>query len=474
MQKGQSYIEVLVAMAVFGLVSAAAFLLFFGGRSISIDSVNAQIANDYATEGSEAVRSIRDRSWAELSDGSHGVVLMNGQWYFASSTSDTKSIFTRTVYISTIDSNTKKASTTVVWQTDPVRSQKTELVELLTSWSIFQNTGGDTGGSGIVGDWQHPVTLGSIDLGPGNAATDLDTKNKYVYISASASSVSKPDFFIINATNGQSPSIVSSLDVGSKGLNAVDVAGSYAYTANQDVNAQLKVISVGDINNPTVAASFKLPNVSGSGAIGNAIFYYANKIYIATQQATGPEFHVLDVSNPQNPSELGSYEVGANVNDIFIVGTTAYLATSDDSKELIVLDVSNPANITQLGSYDAVGADDGQGVYVVGNLAYLGRAGGTSDFLVLDITNPASIKTLGTANLGNVSVNAITVRDSLAFLGTSDSNREFQVWNIASSTNPTLWSSFNFPQVASGIDFENNLVYVAVRSNDALRIITSQ
>ncbi|GAH25486.1 unnamed protein product, partial [marine sediment metagenome] len=46
-------------------------------------------------------------------------------------------------------------------------------------------------------------------------------------------------------------------------------------------------------------------------------------------------------------------------------------------------------------------------------------------------------------------------------------------WNISNPGNIELWSSFNFPQVATGIDYEDNVVYVSVRSNDALRIITS-
>ena len=71
------------------------------------------------------------------------------------------------------------------------------------------------------------------------------------------------------------------------------------------------------------------------------------------------------------------------------------------------------------------------------------------------------------------SLNDLVVRDYLAFLATSDSNRAFQVWNITDPSNITFWSSLQFPQVATGIDYEDNLVYVSVRSNDALRIITS-
>lgn len=471
-QKGQSFIEVLVAMGIFSMVSLSAFLVFFGGQSLSVDSQNAQIAGDYATEGSEAARTIRDRNWTELSDGSHGIVSLNDQWYFSSSTSDSKDIFTRTIAISTVDSNTKRATTTITWQISPLRIQTIEFVELLTSWSIVQDSGGDSGGSGVSGDWRNPRTLGSIDLGPGNSATDLDVKNKYVYISAEASASAKPDFFIINATNGEMPQQVSSLDIGSKGLNSLDVAGTYVYGANQATNAQLKVINVSNLDNPVVAATLQLPGVSGSGAIGNTIFYLADKIYIGTKAASGPEFHIIDVSSPGNPSSLGSFEVGADVNDIYVVADTAYLATSHDSKRLLILNVANPANIAQSGAFDNGSSDDGKSVYPVGNLAYVGAISGSNNFSILDASSFSAISQLSAINL-SADLNDSVVRDDLAFLATSDSNKEFQIWNVTNSASPEFWSSFNFPQVATGIDFEDNLVYVAVRSNDALRIITS-
>jgi hypothetical protein len=95
------------------------------------------------------------------------------------------------------------------------------------------------------------------------------------------------------------------------------------------------------------------------------------------------------------------------------------------------------------------------------------------EFHILDISSSSLPQNLGSKDIG-ADVNDLRIRDNLAFLATADSNKEFQVWNISDPTNITLWSSFNFPQVATGIDYEDNVVYVSVRSNDALRIITSQ
>lgn len=472
-------LEVLIALGVFGLTVGSAFLLFFGGQSATIDSVNSERSLELAREGIEAARSIRDRNWDELTPGNHGLVRLSDNWYFGTSSatsSDSQEIFTRTVSISAVDDSTKKASTTVTWQTDPNRLQKVELVTIVTAWEKVieenQNLGGDGGGSGTSGDWLNPQTLGSIDLGAGLSANDLDVLEKIIYIAAEASDSKKKDFFVINATNGASPFILSSLNTGS-GLNAVDVAGNYAYVGNKSANAQLQIINISNPNSPTLTTSYQLPGVSGSGAVGNSIFFYSNKIYIGTKSANGSEFHIVDVANPSSPQSLGSFEIGSDVNMIQIKGNFAYLATPSDSAELKILDISNPSQILSVGSYNASGSADGKSLYLVGTKLYLGRSGGgDSEFLILDVSDPAAVSLLGSAEIES-NVNDLRTRDNFVFIGTSDSNKEFQVWNVANIASPTLWSSFNFPQVASGIDYEDNIVYVSVRSNDAIRIITS-
>lgn len=464
---GQSVIEILVALTIFSLVAAAIFTLFFGGQSLVVDSRTAEQAIGYANEGAEAVKSIRDRNWNELTDGDHGLVFLSGEWYFASGTSDTRGIFTRKVTISAVDQWIKKASTTVSWQTNPVRPQTIEILEELVNWEAVRDLGGDGGGRSPTGNWQNPRTFGSIDLGPGNEATDLDVINKIVYMSAEASAQDKPDFFIVNATDAQNPFIVSSLNTG-PALNAIDVAGNYAYAANRKADEQLHIIDVSNIQSPVLVKRYRIPGVTGASAIGNTLFYAAGKLYIGLNKAEGPEFHVLDVSDPINPSVLGSYEVNDNINDIHISGGRAYLATGLDNAGLIVLDVSNPAAITLLGQ---TFSSDTESVFNLNSqITFIGPG---QDFYVINTSNPANMTSLGFIGAGNV-INDMIARDNLVFLATSDSNREFQVINISDTANPTLLSHFNFPQVATGIDYEDNLVYVSVRSNDALRIITSQ
>ncbi len=460
LDKGQSVLEVLVALAILAISISAAVFLIFQSQSFSLDTAMNQEAIYLAQKGLEISRKTAKENFSALVN--------------SSTTTDG---FLQETIVEIIDDYSKKITNRVTWQTDPLRPQKIELVTIITDWENFVSPpdSTDTGGSGLSGDWRNPRTLGSVDLGPGNSATDLDVVNKIVYLSAEASAAAKPDFFIIDATNGQSPSLVSSINTGDS-LNAVDVSGNYAYVANRSTTAQLQIIDVSDKNNPVLKKSFQLSGVSGSGAIGQTIFYGYSKVFIGTKKATGPEFHIIDVSNPLNPVALGNFEINADVNGIYVRGDLVYIATS--AEELIVLNVVNPAAIAKIGAYNALGDSEyGKIVQIIDKKLYLGRlVGGNNssyhEFHILNVASSSSPQNLGSKDLAT-DLNDLRIRDNLAFLGTSDPNKEFQVWDISNPANISFLSSFNFPQVATGIDYEDNIVYVAVRSNDALRIITS-
>ncbi len=469
------------------LTTTAAILLFFGGQSLSVDSMNAQMALDYASEGMEAVRSIKeqgDLGWAQLTDGEHGLVYSEGQWQL-SGVQDTEDKFTRTVTVTSLSEDTKKITTEIDWQIDPLRSQQIQLVMELTNWEIAQEEqvdyGGDppSGGEGTSGDWRNPITFGTIDVGAGGQATDLDVVDKIVYLTSDASDSSKNDFFIFNTTDPSHPSMAGWANTGS-GLNAVDVAGDYAYAANESSTGQLQIIAISGPVVPQLKSTFRLQSASppcSSSEEGNTVFYYDQKVYVGTNGNSGKEFFIVDVSDPLLPAMVGCKEINADVNAIFVKDDIAYLATSA-SEELKIYDASNPASITYLGGYDAPGdSEDGKSLHLVGSILYFGRLVGGNhanhhELHIFNVADPASVQNLGSRDLG-ADINDLRIRDNLAFLATSNSNSEFQVWDVSSTTNIAFWGSYNFPQMGTGIDYENNLIYMSVRSNDALRIITS-
>lgn len=458
---GQATLEIIIALTILTIALTSAVLVVFSGQSVSIDAQESNLALRLAQRNIEnMVASSTD--------------------YFSSLTSSTSTQgeFTKNIIVTSINSTTKQVVSRVSWKTDLQRTQNVELVTLVTDWRAVQNTGGDTGGGGLTGDWTNPRTLGSTDLGAGVSATDVDAVNKIVYMTGEASSASKKDFFVIDATDGDNPAVIGSINTTNQGLKALDVAGNYAYAANNNSadDKQLQVIDISSSTNPVLAVEYTLPGAEENGI---SIFYLSNKIYIGTNKDDdGPEFFIVDVSTPTIPVSLGSKEVGESVKAIVVSGNLAYITTPND-KEIKIYNISNPANITLVGEYNITGScEDGKSLYLVGVKLYAGRTEpcGHDDhhkFSILDISNASSVASLGSTNIG-ADVNGVVVRDYLAFLATNDSNKEFQAWNISNPASLSQISSFNFPQVAEALDYENNLVYVAVRSNDGLRIITSQ
>lgn len=449
---GQSILEILIALSIIIISVAAAAMLSFGGQIFNTDTDISGRASYLARKELEVARDLARRDFEQLS-----------------STSSTEDGFLKERVVEDIDANTKRVTVAV---------EKIQLVTLLTNWrnALPLPDPNDDGGAGLSGDWKNPRTLCSVDLGPGNQATDLDVIDKIIYMSATAASEAKPDFFIIDTTDCQSGNavIVSSLNTGPS-LNSIDAAVGYSYAANASSSFQLHILDTNILFNPRLLAEFDLPGVED--AKGLSVFYSAvptPRVYVGTEKEdNGPEFHIVDVSNPTAPRHLGSFEVNADVNDIYVSGNTAYLATSDSKAELKILDIENPYSIAQIGFWDIAGGTAARSLFAVGSKLYLGqgsRQGG--EFHILNVSSPNSVQSLGNAEIGG-DVNDIYIRETLAFLATGNSNREFQAWDISNSAQPKLWSFFNFPQMATGIDYENNIVYVSVRSNDALRVITS-
>lgn len=445
---GQSALETLVALAILAISILGGFVLLFQSQSFSVDTDLSQQAVYLAQKELENARASAKINFNDLAG-----------------SSSTIENFIQETEIENIDADTKKIISRISWQIESLRPQKIELVTLVANSQAAVSSGGDTGGGAPSGDWQNPQTLGSVDLGAGNSATDLDVKNKIVYLTAEASATAKPDFFIVNAVNGQNPFIVSSLNVGG-GLKSVDVAGNYAYVVGKDDNKEFIVI---DISNPSTPVEIASLNLSGN-ADGLTIFYWNNYAYVGRAGGALQEFLIINVSNPLAPSVVsGLSGVGNEINDIYVLNNRAYLGTEDNSRGMIVIDVTTSTSPSILGSIDV--GDHAYGVYPKSeNQALVGEK---TKFYIVNASSAPNMAILGSASIGSKTRDIVSA-GSLAFLATESSNAEFQVYDISSSTNPSFWSSFNFSQIGTGIDYEDNIVYVSVRSNDALRIITSQ
>lgn len=99
----------LVAFLTLGLVSALVY-----GQTTVADNAARGKALFLADEGLEAVRSIRSVGFAELEEGTHGLVIEAGLWSFFAQ-SDTTDGFERSVEIIDMDDSSKQIISSVAW-----------------------------------------------------------------------------------------------------------------------------------------------------------------------------------------------------------------------------------------------------------------------------------------------------------------------------------------------------------------------
>ncbi len=444
--KGQSTLELLVALVVIILTVSSVIVVSFGNQSLSVETELSNLALLKVREDLEDARADARENWV-------GLV----------SNSQIDMQFTRDVIVQNINNYEKKVTARVSWITDPLRPQKVELVTILTDWVTSSDEGG---GGGPIGAWNNPRTAGTIDLGPGNQGTDVAVVEGTVFMTAIASDDKKKDFYSINVTNIDAPSLRSSINTGD-GLNSISVMGNYAYVAHNDGDNQLQIINISNPDSVSLAAQVSL-QVNTQEAL--SVFALDNYAYVGSESSSGKEFQIFDVSNPLSPSFVSSVEIGANVNDIYVYRNRAYLATSKTTAEVIIFDIAVPSSPQQIASFDY---GDTPGLSVFANSFNDFYAGIGNTFTTINSTNLASLSLIGAYGVSGA-VNDLYIREYLAFLATDNSTAEFQALNITNKAVPTLHSSYNFPQLGTGITYRDNVVYMSVRSNDALRIITSQ
>jgi Tfp pilus assembly protein PilV len=483
-QGGGSTLEILVAFVVITLAITGVMMVVFGNQSFALDTKLTQRALYHAERGIEMAYASSTNDFSSLAS---AILPLFG-------TEDMVYGNQAEVDIVDISPCVKMASSTVLWQTSPINSRQAILSSIFVSTTTSAAMGGDCDTTGLSDPWDNPGTYDSVDLNPsGNKGTDIDVVTvggiRYVFLTSETGAFGKPDFWSIDASDPQNLGTPVGLNVGAS-LNALDVAGNYAYVASQDPNQQFQIIDISDPINPSLVATSTLNNVDPLGSYPEAISikYLNHRVYVGTAETATDEFHIFDVSNPAAPVELGSINLFHNVHDIEVFGSYAYLATSDNSGEIMVLDISDPTNLTHPDisgmKFNAPGNSDGTSIYMLSGTIYLGRetAGSDGEIYVVDASlvrdsSSTSDGALGFKDLDlnpNNEVSGIITKSNLMFLATTDQTKGFQVWDISDPANiqgPSTCNTYNYSEKASGIDFSGDFGFVVNESNDALRVI---
>jgi len=210
--QGIALIEVILAIAIFAVITTGGITGFIPVLNQNRQSNEILQANRVAEEGLEAARSIRNRDFTLITNGTKGVGISSNLWTF-SGTSDVTDDFTRQLIFSTASRDAGGTLVTSGGTTDP----DTFLVKSLVSW-IYST--GDTKNFSldtILTNWKKPISSGVGDAlllyGNGSVSTPYwrtysTTSNTFTAKSTLSAIANSPRNFVVRTSPQKNEAIV--------------------------------------------------------------------------------------------------------------------------------------------------------------------------------------------------------------------------------------------------------------------------
>jgi hypothetical protein len=293
----------------------------------------------------------------------------------------------------------------------------------------------------VKGRNPHPVPL-NTQTDPSDAI-GVDAQGDYLYVAGGANGL-----YVMNIADKSQPIIVSSTDPGSGGpVNDVFVSGDYAYTARGTDG--IVIFNVADPNEPIMIGSNLI------GASSQNVKVHGGYAYVGDD---GSGLTIVDVHDPFNPVQVSALDLAGAEDDVFVAGGYAYVGTLGGVNDFHIVDVRDP---TDPRAMSGMNIGNIFGLSISGSIAY--AAMGTDGIAIIDISDPENPHLLRTVDPGG------TLNDVYAsgpFLYASNASPAMHVYDVTSSTNPTLVSTHNFSTSNNGLDImeKGGYVYMAGES----------
>jgi len=213
------------------------------------------------------------------------------------------------------------------------------------------------------------------------------------------------------------------------------------------------IIDVSDPTRPKQVGSYDIIR----GCVAKILDHYA---YVA-DYSNGLWVHRLDVSNPVSPKMVGSMQMlpGRRYDaiEIYTLTSRTYAIASEFHSALRVFDISDINNPQELGTYPISG--DVFDIDVSGPYAYVPNWG--AGVLILDISDPTNISEAGRYKTPGWA-SQVHIADRYAYVSCSDcEDGSLQILDISEPTNPTKVSYYPGPPRGTHICVSHPYAYIA-------------
>jgi prepilin-type N-terminal cleavage/methylation domain-containing protein len=492
-KSGFSLIELLLAIAMFALFALGFGVVITRGMDVNVLADEGAVANQYASEGIEAVRSIKNQSFAALANTSAtGVVQASSVWTF-SGTSNDFAKYHRVIKIEavnrtggnivttggTLDPDTKKITSTVTWLNKSSRAETLTLSTYLTNWRLTIVTAPTPPVIPPLPpppvNWALATISATFDLtlaNSGNATADglsIVYDNNKVYFGRINGAGS--EFIIFDVTTPDTPTILGRRDLLGN-PNDIVINGNYAYIASSDNTSELQIL---DISNPaTIGNVGKLTTVdltvaNSQNATADAlrVGLSGTYLYMLRNSSGGRDFLVFNLTNPTAPGNPVGVSTGTNsaVNDMAVSGNYAYVTSTSNNDEFQVIDATiktAPVKLVSLNLNSGSTSSDGLSVTLAGATAFVGRvaSGAAPELYAIDVTTPGVPVLSSTMEVG-FNVTRLTV-DSVSkaiFLSTADGSNELKIaiYTGTSTLPATFIKTFNLASTVADLIYSSSL-----------------
>jgi len=312
--------------------------------------------------------------------------------------------------------------------------------------------------------------IGEVELE--GRVQDIAISGNYAYV------VTGSCLKIVDISDLHNPYEVGSIYTRMSELQSVAYSSGYAYVAAHGDG--LIIYDVSDPDNPTLQAHYHHDHlfVNNVAIWGNYAICECKYWLIHTNETDWPNgVEVIDVSDPSAPLLTGTYQTeqsyylqGMAVSGDGYVYTCQYSDIDETCKIIVVDVVSDPLNPTEIGSY--VESDRNfEGVTLSGNYAYL-HDREYSRLVTLDISNPSSPYSVGECDtIGDFR----DIDISGSFVGIAHGEGGFSLYDVSAPANPSQLGNYDTPDGALGrgtnpIVALGDYVYLAC-GQDGLRIM---
>ena len=497
-KQAQSLIELLIVVGVMAVLLPAVSMGLIASREGKPQQERRIHAAQLIKESQEALRSVREASWANIeTNGTFYPEHDGSTWSLVAGTELINDI-TRQIEIEdverddnnqivgsggSVDPSTKKITITTSWDAPIATSISSTLylTRYLDNATYIQTTEDDfntgtlsdvivtntgngevTLGSGGSGSWCSPsLTIASLDLpksGVANAVTAIEGE-AFAVTGDNASGVAFADVTISN-TDPPIASIQSTFD----GYKTNDVFGEadYAYIATDTNNKEIVIVDI-STGTPSESGSF-----DGSGSTNADAIFVSGSVGYMTQGSTLRTFDLSSKSGSR--PQLDSVSLAGTGKALSVSGGYVYIAVDNGSSEFQIVNATNPSDISIISSTDL----DSSGIsdIVVNDTAtraYLSassNSGSQPEAFVVDISTKTGSRTIiGTAETGSMNPNGITIVPGNKMIVVGTSGEEYQVFDIATESSPSYCGGI---EVDSGI---NGIASILEADGDAYSYI---